>query len=303
MGKRIVFGLSMIAALVSLLALDHSTGQSWSLYGICMALTLACIHELRRMFSARGLPIDAGLLAVTAVAVLSYVQLIASPPWVGALAHFRRFPPEHLFWVPPAWRELTLLLPLFVVLLFAVVGLRRRDVSNISARVVNNLGVFLYLIFPVALILWLRRVPETGVWLLYLLLFCSRFGDVGAYFLGRAFGRVKLIPHLSAGKTRAGAFFGLLFSAGAGAVVCLWANAWTDGLNAFFEQWWYGAIAGLFIGVAAQAGDLIESGFKRAAGIKDSGDLVPGFGGVFDIVDNFMLTAPLLIVVLALWPA
>ena len=63
MGKRIVFGLSMIAALVSLLALDHSTGQSWSLYGICMALTLGCIHELRRMFSARGLPIDAGLLA------------------------------------------------------------------------------------------------------------------------------------------------------------------------------------------------------------------------------------------------
>ncbi|MCA8913604.1 MAG: phosphatidate cytidylyltransferase, partial [Planctomycetes bacterium] len=101
-----------------------------------------------------------------------------------------------------------------------------------------------------------------------------------------------------------GAIFGLLFSAAGGAVAFLWGNWATDGaMKPVIVEWWYGAALGFFVGIAAQAGDLVESGFKRAAGIKDSGHLVPSFGGVMDIMDNFMLTGPLLIVVLALWPA
>lgn len=57
------------------------------------------------------------------------------------------------------------------------------------------------------------------------------------------------------------------------------------------------------MGVAAQSGDLVKSALKRAAGVKDSGQLVPAFGGVLDIIDNFMLTGPLLIILLSLWPA
>jgi phosphatidate cytidylyltransferase len=85
-------------------------------------------------------------------------------------------------------------------------------------------------------------------------------------------------------------------------LITIWGNWATDGaLQPLLVQPWYGAVLGLFVGIAAQAGDLVESAFKRAAAIKDSGHLVPTFGGIMDIMDNFMLTGPLLIVVLALW--
>ena len=305
MGKRFQFGFSMFFALVGVLALDHFLGVTWGFFALCVIMTLVGIHELSRLFRFRGLPLDAGLLAFTAVLVLCYVQLIAEPPRFGAFeALWAGGTPDRLFRFPGEAAHLMLVIPLLVAVLYPLIGLSSRDVSNLAPRITNNLGIFLYLIFPIAIILWIRRVPNTGEWLLYFLLAASRLGDVGAYLMGRAFGRHKLIPYLSAGKTIEGAMFGLLFSAAGGMVAFLWGNWATGGLlKPVVVQPWYGAVLGVFVGIAAQAGDLVESGFKRAAGIKDSGQLVPSFGGIMDIIDNFMLTGPLLIVVLALWPA
>ncbi len=304
MGKRFFFGFSMFFGLVGVLALDHLLGVTWGFYALAMVMTLGGIHELARMFRFRALPLDAPLLAFTAVLLLSYVQLIADPPRLGVLSELWHGDFQHLFAVPDSWRSFMLLIPLLVAVLYPLIGLGNKDVSNISARITNNLGVFLYLIFPIAIILWLRRVPGTGEWLVYFLLAASRLGDVGAYLMGSAIGRHKLIPYLSAGKSVEGAVFGLIFSAAGGVGITLWGNWATGGaLQPLVVHWWYGAVIGLFVGVAAQAGDLVESGFKRAAGIKDSGHLVPSFGGVMDIIDNFMLTGPLLLVLLAMWPA
>lgn len=297
MGKRFFYGFSMFFALMGLLAADYFLGVTGFFYLFCTCMCVAGVFELGRMFKFRGLPLDTGLLVFTTLALFGYVQFLSAPPHFGA---FARLWADGALPRSGAIHSLFLLSPLAVCVFFPLVGLTHRDVTNIGPRIANNLGVFLYLIFPIAAILWLTRVHGAGPWLLYFLLAASRLGDVGAYLTGRAIGRHKLIPYLSAAKTIEGAIGGLAFSAVGGVAVLLWANWARGGLDAVLTQWWHGALLGGFVGIAAQSGDLVESAFKRAAGIKDSGHLVPTFGGVMDLMDNFMLTGPLLIIILAL---
>ena len=120
-----------------------------------------------------------------------------------------------------------------------------------------------------------------------MILLCVKFTDIGAYFGGRAFGRHKLIPWLSPGKTWEGLFFGLL-TAGAMGALC---TRYIDPPN-YNLPWWKGVIFGAVIGGIGQLGDLLESLMKRDAEVKDSGRLVPGFGGILDIIDSPLLAAP-----------
>ncbi|HEY8665610.1 MAG TPA: phosphatidate cytidylyltransferase [Tepidisphaeraceae bacterium] len=107
--------------------------------------------------------------------------------------------------------------------------------------------------------------------------------DIGAFFGGRKFGKHKLIPWLSPGKTWEGLFFGVLTSA-------LVAAACAGGIELF--PWWKGLIFGAVIGAIGQAGDLLESLMKRDAEVKDSGRLIPGFGGILDVIDSPLFAAP-----------
>lgn len=301
MGTRFLYGFAMVFALVGVLAIDHYAGETYGFFFLCAVIVSVGVVELDRLLKFRGLPFDRALLILLNLCTLTYVQFMAEPPHLGALAQLNAGTTHYWFEVLPQYRQLTLLLPLIALLVCCFQGLRSRDVPQLSARILVNTGSYIYLVYTVAVILWLRRIPGNGEWLLYFLLAASRMGDVGAYLMGRAFGRHKLIPHLSPGKTIEGALFGLAFSAAAGAGILAWAHE-AGKLLAVFPEWWYGAILGAFTGVAAQCGDLVKSALKRAAGVKDSGQLVPAFGGVLDIIDNFMLTGPLLVVLLALWP-
>lgn len=124
--------------------------------------------------------------------------------------------------------------------------------------------------------------------LILMILLCVKFTDIGAYFGGRALGRRKLIPWLSPGKTWEGLFFGLITAGVVGAAMSPLINA----RNGYSLWWWKGAIFGVIIGGIGQLGDLLESLMKRDADVKDSGKLVPGFGGVLDIIDSPLLAAP-----------
>jgi len=123
------------------------------------------------------------------------------------------------------------------------------------------------------------RGPEMVLWML-LLVFAA---DIGAYFAGRRFGRRKLAPRVSPGKTWEGAIGGL----GAVALVALIGAA-------HFGLPLAAAVAfGCVVGIFSVIGDLTESMFKRAAGLKDSGSLLPGHGGVLDRIDGVTAAAPL----------
>lgn len=115
--------------------------------------------------------------------------------------------------------------------------------------------------------------------------------DTAAYLFGRAFGRHKLFPAVSPKKTWEGAGAGLVGAVG-GLALTLWV---LDG-----SMGWGGLVGvGLALGVAAQVGDLVESRFKRQAGIKDSSRVIPGHGGVLDRFDGFLFVAPVLYYYLA----
>lgn len=123
------------------------------------------------------------------------------------------------------------------------------------------------------------RGPEMVLWLL-LLVFAA---DIGAFFAGRRWGRHKLAPRVSPGKTWEGAAGGL----GAVALVAM-AGSLHFGIPVAI-----GVLFGCAVGIFSIIGDLTESMFKRAAGLKDSGSLLPGHGGVLDRIDSVTAAAPL----------
>ncbi|NLN06051.1 MAG: phosphatidate cytidylyltransferase [Firmicutes bacterium] len=129
----------------------------------------------------------------------------------------------------------------------------------------------------------LLRDLENGLMYVVALLFTVWAADSGAYFCGLAFGRHKLLPAVSPKKSVEGAVAGLVFG-----TVCLALLA--PALRLTRPA---GALSGLVLSLAGQAGDLVESAFKRWANTKDSGHFLPGHGGVLDRIDSLLFAAPL----------
>jgi phosphatidate cytidylyltransferase len=119
-------------------------------------------------------------------------------------------------------------------------------------------------------------------WILLLVLGVWAY-DTGAFLVGRRFGRTRFLTHLSPSKTYAGVVGGVF-----AAIVVVGAMAWGLGQSPV-----HGLVLGPLLALAAQAGDLAESAIKRAAGVKDSGTLIPGHGGMLDRVDSFLFAAPI----------
>ena len=178
-----------------------------------------------------------------------------------------------------------------VVLLESV--LLRSSVSIVDA--VTSVTGILYIGFPFAYMVMLREWPDTrmittqlgnfefGCALIWIMFIGTWASDTFAYFTGSAIGRHKLCPSISPNKTIEG-FLGSLVGT----------TAAVAGLGIFFglpvqEM----AILGLLIAVLATLGDLVESVAKRYAGIKDSGNIIPGHGGIWDRFDSVLFTAPL----------
>jgi len=187
-------------------------------------------------------------------------------------------------------------LPIFVVLVAAVafyeyVGLILRATPDIGKRVAAILGGAIY--FGIAA--WL--LARLDSYFLLAAIGAVVFTDTGAYFTGRAIGGAKIAPRISPSKTWAGLFGGMIFAA-------LWlaliagAFHWTSGYDSLGklmevarDDMIGAALVGSLLAVAAQAGDFFESWLKRKAGVKDSSNLIPGHGGVFDRVDGMLPVA------------
>ena len=149
---------------------------------------------------------------------------------------------------------------------------------------------------------WLAAVvlQRSGTALLLAVVMTTVVADISAYFVGRMFGRVKLAPWISPGKTREGAIGGV-----AAASIWVALMAWYLELVVGISGLLLAALAGAFLGVFAVLGDLWESLLKRQAGVKDSSQLLPGHGGVLDRMDAQFAVLPLatllLTRVLPLW--
>jgi phosphatidate cytidylyltransferase len=142
-----------------------------------------------------------------------------------------------------------------------------------------------YVGLPALALVWLRGVPELGLAILIWLLVVVWTTDTAAYFAGRAIGGPRLAPAISPSKTWAGLCGGMFGAALTGALA-----AWLFGSGRLLLAAGLGAL----LAAVAQLGDLVESGFKRAAGVKDSGTLIPGHGGLLDRIDGLLFAAPAL---------
>jgi phosphatidate cytidylyltransferase len=145
-------------------------------------------------------------------------------------------------------------------------------------------GIF-YICFCAAHLILLRSFPNGIYWLL-LLTAITVFSDTAAYYTGRKLGTTKLCPNLSPGKTRAGAVGGILGGMFGGLVVAAIAF---ENPNLVMI-----GLLSLILSAIGIIGDLIESIIKRVSGVKDSGHILPGHGGLLDRCDSILLTAPVL---------
>ncbi|MHB1935411.1 MAG: phosphatidate cytidylyltransferase [Acidobacteriaceae bacterium] len=140
-------------------------------------------------------------------------------------------------------------------------------------------------------------VQENGTSLLLFLLVVVWAGDIVALCVGRLLGRHSMAPRLSPKKTWEGAAGSVVGSiaAGLGIVLC-GSRLYRHGIELLFyaQPWWYWVGMAVLLNVAAQIGDLLESAIKRGAGVKDSGTLLPGHGGVLDRIDALLLALPVL---------
>jgi phosphatidate cytidylyltransferase len=154
-------------------------------------------------------------------------------------------------------------------------------VEGLPAAGISSSGLLL-VAFPLTFAVRLHGLGEQGPRLLLFALVITWVGDTVAYFVGRAIGRHAFAPHLSPKKTWEGAVASF-----AGSLVV--ALAFTRWLSAPLPHLL--AMAG-FGNIAGQVGDLLESAYKRSAGVKDSGGLLPGHGGILDRIDALILTIP-----------
>lgn len=177
-----------------------------------------------------------------------------------------------------------LLIILLVVTLTELFHNKGSAIINLGATL---LGILYFGLFTSTLIVLRELYPanyDRGGMLIISIFASIWICDSAAFFGGTALGKHKLFPRVSPNKSWEGAIFGLLFAVLAmvtSKVIILEFLSWADVI-----------IIGLIVGIIGQLGDLIESLFKRDAGVKDSSGLIPGHGGIFDRFDSLLYTAP-----------
>jgi phosphatidate cytidylyltransferase len=129
---------------------------------------------------------------------------------------------------------------------------------------------------------------EGKYFLLYFILL-TKFSDMGAYVVGSLIGKHKMIPRISPGKTWEGFVGAIVISTGASLVFVHFLGGHLAGMNSH-----HAIVLGVILSITAVIGDLIESLFKRECGAKDSGNILPGIGGILDLLDSLLFNAPIM---------
>jgi phosphatidate cytidylyltransferase len=190
--------------------------------------------------------------------------------------------------------------------IFLTITMRRAQMSGAYPAAAASTFAFVYIAVPMAMLVQLRQQWAGAFWLLYLLLVVWA-GDIFAYFVGRSVGRHLMAPRISPKKTWEGAAASLVASLTVGILFFNYALPIStfllrvgliqrrDGLFGLEKpELWPILPLTVVLNIAAQLGDLVESLIKRGAGVKDSGTILPGHGGMLDRIDALLFAAPVL---------
>ena len=268
---RFLLGPAMLLIIGGVYWLDVRQGNRGNFAAVLLGLlALGGVHELIVMFRRAGYAVAGPwLLVVTA-------SLCSMPFW------FQWTSIDHELY-PMVISTFLLLFPI------AVSSLHRDNMVRGLELQGGTLLAFIFVVWPlyIAQGMALRHVPAV----LFVILVCKG-GDIGGYLSGVAFGKHKLIPHVSAGKTIEGALGSLVMSIGLSVALGHWLLPTVElGLTLW-------VLVGIMLNLTTQTGDLIESLLKRRCGVKDSSALLPAHGGILDLIDSLLFSFPAFFLVL-----
>ncbi len=269
--KRLTTGVVLIVLVFALIYFD----LPWLIAAVSAVLALLAALEFRDLTAKAGSPVPLPWIVVAIVAVF--------------LNSFFR-------WIDPLAIAALLAIVLFTANAF------RSPLAQVLPETGAGLLLLLYVVYPLTLIPRILAA-EDGTALLLFLFLCVWCGDIAALYVGRNLGRRKLAPALSPNKTWEGSIASVAGSLLFGMGLIWLGDRFTAGNSAFTRlhtawPWWQFAPLAILLNVAAQLGDLAESALKRGVGVKDSGTLLPGHGGILDRIDALLFAAPVLWIVL-----
>lgn len=277
---RAFSALGILAVTYGCLRWDVIHASGWAFAALMAVLSVLCLREFYRLAMGSG---------SQPFSLLGYV---AGPFWIIAMEWDLAGGAKFLVGMSAPWC-------MFIVACVVAMLLQLTRKTNDSA--LNNVSLTLFGIIYCCILpglnLHLRHLqlgpggwPMHGVEFVVTCVFITKVSDVGALLVGSRWGKTKLIPRLSPGKTREGAIGGLLFS-----VFLLQLMTWTSpwmALNSLGKL--HLLLLSVLLAAAGLAGDLIESAFKRNSHKKDAGTGIPGFGGMLDLTDSLMIATPIM---------
>lgn len=278
--RTLINGLS--AVLIGFfIFLAHHNALRWVFAAAVATIAATAVWEYDQLVKKKGL-FPAVILSLAAVIF-----------YVFAVFFKTQGPHNHLFSLWPYAPEIILGIALFgCFIYFVVVG--KPPIANIATSFLGivYVGVPMGLIVKIMYFFTFDGKPDPhaqGSWWIIYLIAVTKSADIGGYIVGSLFGKRKLALKLSPNKTLEGALGGLLVSCLVSILIVFLGKKF----GAVFEQLSYvlALLIGLIIGILGQLGDLAESFLKRDAGVKDS-NTIPGVGGVLDMVDSLLFTAP-----------
>lgn len=271
--KRLLTSIFLILLLIGSILISHQAPILFFLAGNLVVI-MGMREFLRMTGGIRGLGIVGGALVFS----VGFITALGANP--GVISDI----PVNLEWLDAA--------VFLVVVSFFLFQATRTDGSPAIGKISTTIAGIIYVSWLFAFIpkinFYLFQTPGgEGIWYIFFLFLVVKVNDSGAYLIGSRWGRHKLIPRISPGKTVEGAVAGVM----AGGLAAI------GGKFAFHLvrlSWPAALTLGIVLGVTAVAGDLAESMLKRDSGVKDSGRTLPGMGGVLDLMDSIYFTAPLL---------
>ena len=328
MGQRVSYGATAIALILALVLLDIHIARWAATVGgafaellargsllplTCSAMVVAGAAEFVRLLRATGSRPNVAF-------ALSMVTALMLAPWLSAAGWLGTGPAQ----VEGLYCQMVLLALAFIGGGICLVA--RGDPSGSLRDCGATVLTIFYFGFLGSFATQLRCgrdvAAQDGAWLLLIAILVIKCSDIGAYFAGSAFGRRKLAPRISPGKTVEGMVGGLAASAAASVLFASASRiASTAGLkgpyyemlrdmsqafapsdnNGFATLFGWALAFGLVLSAVGQLGDLVESCFKRDAGAKDSGKLIPRFGGILDLIDSPLLALPVAWILMTAW--
>jgi len=270
MSKRVMVGIPMALATLLLLWCDHRYLQHpWGLWTLYVVGLTAGMREYLRLHEHGGdrLPVPM-VCGMTALLCIAHVLEL----WQGRP-------------LGPGASSLPELVLVGFMILFMSAEVVRGDPARFRLISILFLGFF-YIFVLGHYSMRIRHLPRIGEAAFLWWIVVSKSTDAMAYFTGRSVGRHKLVPKVSPGKTIEGAIGGLVFGGAIGLVVWHFTNLHEELPLAVFIP------LSLVVQVMGQFGDLVESLMKRSVAVKDSSKMLPGLGGVLDVIDCLLVAAP-----------